>query len=290
MSDIKEKVINTDENGYVYEKLENGFPPSSPRTRHIESIKLNGKDAIIQYPSSLDEYNYLINLKKSLLVKNKKRYHQECFLSDENKELWKNKIKSFVHPEYNDDEASSLEEVLINIPLDVVICQKTPDYKNNFISLCHLVFPNGWSAEDAIGKNFQYFHKDVKNGEKKVLPDSEKFVDHMIYSGKTYERVGAYSVRTHSNYDRHPDSGIKDNFENAKNIYLRFERQTIVSVPELDGFLFFIQTHMVDMKDNPSFFINAIKKRDKNCYPRETIDKYENIILKYLEDEIEVNN
>lgn len=289
MEKIREKLINTDENGYILEKLKDGFPASSPRTRYIESPTRFGKDAIIQYPSSFKDYNSLINLKKSLLIKNKSKYHQENFKSLEIKNRWMQKISSFTNPEFHSGEVS-MEELLINIPLDVIICEKSSDKNSNFISLCHLVFPNGWAAEEAINKNFQYFHKDVKNGNKQVITDSEKFVDHMIYSGKVYERVGAYSIRTHSNYDRHPNSGIKDDFENAKNIYLRFERQTIVSVPELDGFLFFVQSHMVDMKTNPELFINAVTKRDKNCYPRETINKYENIILKYLEDKIKVNN
>ena len=36
------------------------------------------------------------------------------------------------------------------------------------------------------------------------------------------------------------------------------------------------------MNSNPNFFINSIKNREKNCYPKDTIEQYENEIISHL--------
>ena len=128
---------------------------------------------------------------------------------------------------------------LIKIPCDLVVCRRHED-GSHMLDLVHLFFPNGWCAEDSIGATFNYMHDYVRANadSRRIVPSSPKFVDHLIDSGRTYERVGAFSIRLTPELDRHPDTIVEEIFDGSQPMFVRFERQTIVSVPEHNLFLF----------------------------------------------------
>lgn len=273
-------MFNSDFLSYI-EVLNNGLPKSSPKTREfVFDGSFNSKNSIIQYNNEIDFY---IQTKKNNLSLNLNKFHQSN-LSDDDSFFWGNYISQFTPNNFN--QYSNLVDYFSTIPCDIVICQKTNtenDNAFNKLSLVHLVYPNGWSAEDAIGKPFQYFHSDLKNNGKQIIPDTEKFVDFFINSNKTFERVGAYSIRETNSLDLHPDD---NHFSLDNDLFIRFERQVIHSVPEKNAFLFFIHTYIVSLSSNPNLFKNAIEKRDKDCYPKKyienNIEKINSLVYNYL--------
>ena len=247
--------MNTDINGYLQEYIAGGFPKSSVRVREFIPSKVNPRDMVVQpYPHKIQEE--LLELKQKTYHSKPKLFHQSL-LFEEDEEFYNDFLSSFT------DVKSTLLETCLAMPCDLAICNKRDgEYIVDFI---HLVFPNAWSANGFIGMTFQDFHSEVKlsNG-KHVLPMNNKFPEHLARSGKVYERIGSFSLRDKPKFVDHPDltSNEVDVF-NAENIFIRFERQVIVSVPEKDAFLFFIFSHMVDLRAISDIFVDAME----NCSP-----------------------
>jgi hypothetical protein len=158
-------------------------------------------------------------------------------------------------------------------PVDVIVCT-LDDFLGSRVSLAHLVFANGWSAHTAINRPFSYFHNEVTRNGKALIPTDGRLEDKIINSGRFYERVGAWSIKSQPHLDRNPRH--TDRFKHdptIKELYLRFERQVLYGLPEIKSFVFIIQTHMVDMLTDPDFFIEAIEKAHPDAYIREILDK-----------------
>lgn len=268
------KMYNTDISGYLKEKWANGIPASSVRTRvmqpeisNILNDKSQFRDQLIQFDYANNE-EYLAS-KEWSLERNKGKYHQSILNEREEEELAEvlhYYTKLAVHVDW---KKASLDEILMNVPADVILLTQRDKTAEPIITLAHLCYPNGWAAEDAIGKTFNYFHDDVKRtDDSNVLPSNNKFLEHMIYGNKCYERVGAYSFRETAELDRHPDNVV---LENTGDYYVRFERQVILSLPEINSFMFVIHTNFYDVRNDPAFIKEAILNADPNCYPREAL-------------------
>ena len=265
----KQRNLNTDYLNYS-EVLIDGFPQSSPRTRIFKPVNSNySRNSVIQYPKGYTK-DYL---KHKMRRKPLSKYHQQLEnLSDKAIESISNFICRY-----------SKKNSLNKIPCDVVVCSKISKTRNN-LSLVHLHYPNEWSAEDAIGRPFSYFHKAIKkpNGNN-IIPDSYKLINNFIYSDKFYERVGAYSIRQSPHLDLHPSidrPNLWQKSEKIEDFYLRFERQVVAGLPEINSFIFLIHTYFISASAKPKLLKSAILKRDPHCYPRNTI----NIAEKQLVD------
>lgn len=279
-------MLNTDINGYLDEYLADGFPASSVRTREFVpriAAFTNFRDRIV-LPYPVDYQRYMMEEKRRIVYKNFGRYHISR-LSGDQEFRYLQELQQYP-PWTGFMEHASLFELCMGMPSDLVICAKQPsgDYEIDYI---HLAFPNGWGANDAIGKPFQYFHENVeRTDEKKVVPVSNKFPEFLAQSGKCFERVGAFSIKTTPRLDQHPDDMDSLVFdENVTQMYVRFERQVVLSVPELDSFMFFIQTQLVDLRSKPELILNAIENYSPDAHSvayRIEDDNDLNIILNYI--------
>lgn len=282
---------NTDISGYHKEFLVDGFPSHSLKIREFvpflgeqpsyspDSVE-NYRNHVIQQPW----YRIQMNRKREILSgpKGMENYHRSILNYKTEEDLVgiiRPHLSKRLNQWYN-PEMQNLYGILSNVPVDLVVCQNISEEEPAKITFCHLAFPNGWSANDAIGKDFSYFHSDVKVGnteKRNLVPSNPKFAQMFMKENKCFERVGAFSIQPATNYDRHnhkdPEK-IKKVFTYGGNLFLRFERQVIMGAPEINGFLFFIHTHFVDMKTDPEFFMNAIKKAHPNCNPIVDIEKY----------------
>jgi hypothetical protein len=173
---------------------------------------------------------------------------------------------------------SNLDDFLYGNFSDVVFVEPD-DAQGSRVTLCHLKYPNGWAAQDAIGRPFSFFHSDVKKGGENVVPDNDKFMNSLFYEKGWFERIGAFSIKIDDRLlDRHPDltkpSGII-------RPHVRFERQLITGLGGY-GFVFIIQTHIVDLLSRPKLFKEAIlcTREDSYCY--ETIQKHGDFLMDYI--------
>jgi hypothetical protein len=266
--------LNTDVGGYLDEAFKDGIPASSVRTRVFEPSVINYRDRVIQLYDPL-YLKFLLNEKLRILYKAPHKYHQSRLnQTDEN---YFTAVLS-KHTAWN----KSLFEMCMHMPCDLAICKKqaSGDYEIDFL---HLVFPNGWGADTSIGLNFNSFHKEVERTDgSRVVSANSKFAEHLATSGKVYERVGAYGMRPSNRLDLHPSEYVKPVFENADSLFIRFERQVIMSIPERNAFMFFISTNHVDFRAKPDLIGHAIENSDTEAYSRERIGEYKELFLNYL--------
>lgn len=269
----KMEYLNTDISDYLSENLKDGFPISSLRTREFEHDRKIYRDSVVQVSHHTD---WFMNEKQRLLDENEEKYHQTTLSESDDKKF--TKIISQYIGVYT---FTSLRELCYDaLPCDLAICRKDAD--SNHIAFVHLAFPNGWSAEDAIGKPFTYFHNHVKRDDKHLIPTTSSFVNRLIGGGKCYERVGAFSLRPSAQLDRHPNTPYSAKFKNNQPMFVRFERQVIIGVPEMDAFLFFIHTNLVDFRSRPELIKHAIENADPQCYPKQVLFNYRDYFLNYL--------
>jgi hypothetical protein len=156
------------------------------------------------------------------------------------------------------------------VPEDLLICS-VDDKENDYISYAHLMSPSDWSAQWAFRKSFVQLHEKILNNkEKQVIKDPKKIIKAIISTNTLYQRVGAISFRSSNALDRRPESGHNDywDFGQEQNLLLRFERQTVVSFPEIKSFLFTVRTYYNDLT-NPNRIgptIKAIAKYNDGAY------------------------
>jgi hypothetical protein len=142
----------------------------------------------------------------------------------------------------------ALDAISMQISEDLVI--HAIDETGDFASAIHLCHPNGWSAEQFIGLNFQAIHEGVPRMEK-IVPKSLQMVRGIISSPFILERVAAISFRTDTLLNRHPE--VPDHARHMPfdkelnpNLFMRLERQTVTGYKNSNAFLFTIKTYFVD--------------------------------------------
>lgn len=174
----------------------------------------------------------------------------------------------------------------MRLPEDFVVMQLDKEGVPR-AQLIHLHHPNGWSADGYIGKNFSEIHEDVlhRNG-KAVLPQANKMASHFCKHGGQFERVGAISFRVSPELNRHPNipsTGGEIDIENSP-LYMRFERQTITGLPEINAFMFTIKTYFCDVykPERREDMIKAFSSVHENAYARWFTDAYRERVLRRL--------
>jgi len=253
--------LNTDHGEYLLELFANGVPASSVRTREIQpSVRAPFRDRLIQYYDTHYE-KFLLSEKNRILYSTDPSLYHRSLLDKVDEQQYVRELGNA-----GILMGSDIFSHCMNTPVDMAICRKHED-GGYYIDFVHLAFPNGWGANEAIGKPFSYFHSEVKNSaDKNVVPDNNKFPEFFAKSGKAFERVGAFSLRPSHTLNRHPLFYTSECFDPIANVFVRFERQVVWSLPNLDSFIFIIHTHHVDVRSNPFFFLNAFKNCSENSH------------------------
>ena len=285
--------MNTDIHGYLPELLKDGFPKSVASMRKIKeplTRSHTSRDSIYQVHSDcgidyLKEKRKVLNVNQYGISKCRIGKFNRSLLEDVEHDRITKIIAKYTSKKrfHKHRTVENLYRILNKLECDVVVCTLRPD-GTNYVSLVHLLFPNGWSAEGSIGRSFQEIHDDVTYADGLyVVPLSDKFVAGIINSGNCFERVGAYSLRDRVQMLRHPEDHTPNDYDNLTELYVRFERQTVVSVPSLQSFIFFIHTHYVDCSTDPNFFINAIVNADPECYLHKQLQQHGDKMVKFLQ-------
>ncbi|BAY12153.1 heme-dependent oxidative N-demethylase family protein [Calothrix sp. NIES-2098] len=146
---------------------------------------------------------------------------------------------------------STLDALAAQIQEDLtVICRGNDG--DSWLSAVHLCYPNHWSAEDKIGKDFAAIHTPVA-GIEKINRRADAIVKTMI-TNKPMVRF-AWGLSTDTRLNHHPEAppGVSVSQWQGRNfdpqnpkLYLRIERQVIWGLPEYEAALFTIRTYFRD--------------------------------------------
>jgi dimethylamine monooxygenase subunit A len=146
---------------------------------------------------------------------------------------------------------STLDALAGQIQEDLTVICRAVD-GSNWVSAIHLCYPNHWSAEEKIGRDFATVHTPVA-GIDKINRRSQAIVNTMIIR-KPMVRF-AWGLSTDTRLNHHPRSpsqisndrwqGRHFQLQNPR-LYLRIERQVIWGLPEYDAALFTIRTYFRD--------------------------------------------
>lgn len=150
-----------------------------------------------------------------------------------------------VFPSY----ASTLDALATQVQEDLTIVSRNSE--RHWISAIHLCFPNHWSAEEKIGKDFATVHAPVAGMEK--MNQRGDAIVHTMITHKPAVRF-AWGLSTDTRLNHHPQSpGDRDDGWQGRQfdpqnprLYLRIERQVIWGVPQVDAALFSIRTYFRD--------------------------------------------
>lgn len=183
---------------------------------------------------------------------------------------------------------STFDALCVQVQEDLaVICRG--DDGTNWLSAIHLCYPNHWSAEEKIGRDFATVHAPVA-GMEKINQRSQAIVERMI-TQKPMVRF-AWGLSTDTQLNRHPKSPITGRSFNLKypRLYLRIERQVIWGLPEFESALFTIRTYFRDcsvIKKEPvlrSKLRSALQSMQLESLTYKGLVENKNAILAWLDD------
>lgn len=140
---------------------------------------------------------------------------------------------------------STLDALSVQVQEDLAVVSRMQG--KNWLSAIHLCYPNHWSAEEKIGRDFATVHAPVA-GMEKINQRSQAIVHQMI-TQKPMVRF-AWGLSTDTQLNHHPKSpliGRSFDLEHPR-LYLRIERQVIWGLPEFESALFTIRTYFRDCK------------------------------------------
>lgn len=169
----------------------------------------------------------------------------ETLLFDSDMMLLKTEGAATVTPSY----VSALDAIACQIPEDFAIISKGSN-NSHWLSALHLCSPNGWSAEQKIGKSFATIHTPVA-GMDNSNQAQDQIVNAMINNGP-YTRF-AWGLVRDQKLNHHPASAVKSVLgqpgtfsPDEPGLFLRIERQCIWGFPEAGAALFTIRTYFQD--------------------------------------------
>lgn len=130
---------------------------------------------------------------------------------------------------------------------DLVVMRALPDGAD-VAEWLHVCLPSGWRPTDKVGRPLREIHRPVADSAR-LMASSPNIVKAMVSKGP-YVRFG-WSVHTDPALNAHPDVrpplvdvGGRTPAEVARLCYLRMERQTVFSMPDLDRSLFTVRTYV----------------------------------------------
>ncbi|MBW4453409.1 MAG: DUF3445 domain-containing protein [Nostoc indistinguendum CM1-VF10] len=154
---------------------------------------------------------------------------------------------SFIVPAY----ASTLDALAAQVQEDLTIICRSDD-GSNWLGAVHLCYPNHWSAEEKIGKDFATIHAPVAGMEK--INRRAGAIAHTMITQKPMVRF-AWGLSTDTRLNHHPEPppGVSVSQWQGRSfdsqhpqLYLRIERQVIWGLPEYEAALFTIRTYFRD--------------------------------------------
>ncbi len=184
---------------------------------------------------------------------------------------------------------STLDLLTLQVQEDLaVVCRG--DEGTNWLSAIHLCYPNHWSAEEKIGKDFATIHAPVA-GMEKINQRSHAIVHQMITQKPMVRFAWGLSTDTQLNHHpKSPDEGRRFNLEHPQ-LYLRIERQVIWGLPEYDSALFTIRTYFRDcsvVKNDPILRFklhSALQSMSPESLIYKGLAEGKNAILAWLDNE-----
>ncbi|MBE9216878.1 DUF3445 domain-containing protein [Plectonema cf. radiosum LEGE 06105] len=146
---------------------------------------------------------------------------------------------------------STLDALAAQIQSDIVVISRNEN-DENWMSAIHLCYPNHWSAEEKIGKDFATVHLPVA-GIEKINQRAKAIVNTMIARKPMVRFAWGLSTDTRLNHHPEPPDGVtskewygrKFDQTNPK-LFLRIERQVIWGLPKYDAAIFTIRTYFRD--------------------------------------------
>ena len=265
--------------------FKDGFPKSSPKLTPLS--KLTGERSKVE--------NYITP------------YHDMCIVAKEENQKRKDHRfgKFFRHLSEDICEEELMGELRFNhginngtkyldvmmesVPYDLVVVTQRPD-GSDYVSFAGVHFPDAWNAESIIGRSFREIHQNVRrpNG-MKVIPGPERLVTSMINSPEPLERIGAVVFKQNCKLNHHKDRGFVTDFdfEREPGLFLRFERQVILPMPEINSFGFLIYTYFVDCTNDlyKDRVLQALDNLNPGCFNYEKIVKNREKMRKFLKGE-----
>lgn len=179
---------------------------------------------------------------------------------------------------------STLDALAMQVQEDITVICRSHD-SCNWLSAVHLCYPNHWSAEEKIGKDFAAIHTPVA-GMEKINRRADAIVNTMIHSKPMVRFAWGLSTDIHLNHHPEPPPGLLVSQWQGRRfdtqhprLYLRIERQIIWGLPECETALFTIHTYFRDctlLKKDPIL-------RVKLCAAIESMSP-ESLIYKGLAD------
>lgn len=146
---------------------------------------------------------------------------------------------------------SALDALANQVQEDLTVICRAPD-GNQWLSAVHLCFPNHWSAEEKVGKDFATIHAPVA-GMEKMNQRSAAIVHTMVTCAPMVRFAWGLSTDTRLNHHPEPPPGVAEadwqgrQFDlHHPRLFLRIERQVIWGLPEQDGAIFTIRTYFRD--------------------------------------------
>ena len=147
--------------------------------------------------------------------------------------------------------ASTLDALATQVQEDLTIICRSADGKN-WLSAVHLCYPNHWSAEEKIGKDFATIHAPVA-GMEKINRRGDAIAHTMITQKPMVRFAWGLSSDTRLNHHPEPLPGVSVSEWQGRSLdsqhsqlYLRIGRQVIWGLPEYEAALFTIRTYFKD--------------------------------------------
>lgn len=246
------------------------------------------------------EYPEFFSLKSNTLI---------CKLTDEELSFNNNYELTHSNTKLSVPFVDLYDALAMQVPEDLVIHKvpkgqlnplKSEEEKRDYASVIHLCHCNGWEAEWAINKSFDFIHEGVSRINT-IIPNSKRMLLSFL-KGLKFERIAAISFKTTPYLNRHSDDIKKwDKPFNQENPFMnvRVERQTVTGFEHSEAFLFTIKTYLYDMNiqkttiDNELKIkrLNSIKKvfsnPDPKSYAYEVITENRKAVLSWIKKQME---
>lgn len=202
---------------------------------------------------------------------------KEKFYFNPNLELSKSESPDKkISPSY----VSTLDALAAQIQSDIVVISRNKK-DDNWMSAIHLCYPNHWSAEEKIGKDFAIVHLPVA-GIEKINHRAKAIVNTMIERKPMVRFAWGLSTDTRLNHHPEPPSGVvskewhgRDFDRKNPRLFLRIERQVMWGLPEHDAAIFTIRTYFRDCRviKKDAVFNNKLASAIESMTPESLIYK-----------------
>lgn len=201
------------------------------------------EQAVVQMMLDRLRYEYPQHFQSQSTPAGAVRLH--CHLTGETLEFTGNRLQN------QSKYASAIDALAAQVQEDVAVVSRSPT-GTHWVSAIHLCFPNYWSAEDKIGKDFAIVHAPVA-GMAAINSKGAAIVQTMI-TRRPMVRFG-WGIATDARLNHHPlppvgvtaEAWQGRQFDRTQpRLFVRVERQVIWGLPDQDALLFLIRTYFWD--------------------------------------------